>query len=184
MRVLGIDPSLSNFGLAVGTIDLESDQFYLGELKLQESSASKQKGVRKNSDDLERARSLYKALKVGVNWADIIIVEIPVGSQSARAMCSYGICIGLLASIEKPLIQVTPAEVKLAATGTKTATKQQMIDWATNKYPSEHWLTRKVKGVTSYVAKNEHLADAIAAIEAGLKTDQYKLAKQVFKGNT
>jgi len=89
-------------------------------------------------------------------------------------MASYGVCIGILASMKKPLIQVTPNEVKLAAVGKKTATKEQMIEWAINKYPTAPWLTRKFKGQITHVKSNEHLADATAAIHAGVKTDEFK----------
>lgn len=108
-------------------------------------------------------------------------VEIPVGSQSARSMASYGICIGVVASIDKPLIQVTPAEVKLVATGSKTASKDDMIKWATEMYPEGQWLTTNKKGVVSFVNKNEHMADAIAAMHAGVKTDQFKGMLSAFR---
>lgn len=72
-----------------------------------------------------------KELEKDVN---MVVVEVPVGSQSARSMASYGICIGILASITKPMIQVTPTEVKMATVGSKTASKQDMIDWATSAY--------------------------------------------------
>ncbi len=83
-------------------------------------------------------------------------------------MASYGMCIGLLASIQVPLIQVTPAEVKLAACKSKVATKQQMINWATTNYPGANWCKRKLKGVEVLTDKNEHLADALGAIYAGV----------------
>ena len=81
------------------------------------------KTVRKNSDDLNRARKHSEILKEILKDVDIVMVEIPVGSQTARAMASYGICIGILSQIETAMIQVTPTEVKVAATGNKTATK-------------------------------------------------------------
>jgi Holliday junction resolvasome RuvABC endonuclease subunit len=106
----------------------------------------------------------------------VVFAEVPVGSQSSRAMCSYGVCIGLLAGLAArvPLIQVQPTEVKLAAVGTKTASKEEMIEWATGLYPQLPWFTTKRKGVTTFSAKNEHIADAIAAIYAGILTDEFK----------
>ncbi|WP_218958956.1 RuvC family protein [Salinimonas marina] len=108
---------------------------------------------------------------LGVNLA---FVEIPVGSQSARAMASYGICVGLLASIQIPIIQVTPAEVKIAATGSKTATKNEMIHWAVSQYSDADWLTTRRGGQDVVTNKNEHLADAVAAVHAGVKTDTFQ----------
>lgn len=179
ITIAGIDPSLNNFGLAKGIVDLNTLSVELHELALvtTESNATNKKVVRKNSDDLERARKLYTGLHEFIDDVDLVSVEIPVGSQSARAMASYGVCIGVLASIGQPFIQVTPDEVKLSTAGSKTASKAQMIQWATNMYPNLNWLTSKRNGLETYTAKNEHLADAVAAIHAGLLTDQFKFLK-------
>ena len=178
MRIAGVDPSLSNFGMAKGNLDFDQGHpvFDLAELFLQESKSDKAnaKVVRKNSDDLNRARSLHDAMQEFIKDVDLVIVEVPVGSQSARAMASYGVCVGLLASIAQPLIQVTPSEVKLAAVGSKTASKAEMITWATEMYPDAKWLRHKQKGQWKLGNKNEHLADAVAAIHAGLATENFK----------
>lgn len=179
MKVVGVDPSLRNFGLCAGTIDLSHEDFpfELEELKLVESESDKasKKVVRKNSDDLRRATKLQRTMTEFINKheAQMVIVEVPVGSQSARSMASYGICIGVLASIRKPMIQVTPTEVKLSTVGSKTASKDAMIKWATQAYPDAAWLTRKVKGEVTFVAKNEHLADSVAAVHAGILTEPF-----------
>ena len=83
-------------------------------------------------------------------------------------------CLGVLSSITKGLIQVTPTEVKLAACGKKTATKAEMITWAATLYPKVNWYSRKLHGVETLTNKNEHVADAIAAVHAGIKTEQFK----------
>ncbi len=180
LLVASIDPSLKNFGMSRGYIDIDDDDFpyVIEELRLQESKPDKKtaKVVRKNSDDLLRARALYRGMHDMIKDANIVFVEVPVGSQSARSMASYGICIGLLASIGKPVIQVTPTEVKLAATGSKTASKQDMIDWATQAYPDANWLTMKRGGKPVLLNSNEHLADAVAAVHAGILTDQFNQA--------
>ena len=90
-------------------------------------------------------------------------------------MASYGICIGLLASlVDKPMIQVTPLEVKLCSVGTKTATKREMINWAFSQNNSLNWLTRVENGDNILIDKNEHMADAMAAIKAGVSTNEFK----------
>jgi len=179
--VAGLDPSLSNWGQAKGVLDLDTGTFRLNELDLQETSPDNKnrKSVRKNSDDLNRAKLLYTTMSRFLIDVDMVFVEIPVGSQSARSMASYGICIGVLASIGKPVIQVTPAEVKLVATGNKNASKAAMIDWAVKKYPDANWFTKVRNGVTTHTAKNEHLADATACIHAGVKTDEFSQARAI-----
>lgn len=176
MILAGIDPSLRNFGLAKGACDISTGSFEPSDLLLIETASDdkNKKSVRKNSDDLRRSRELYAGMTNFLLGVDLAFVEIPVGSQTARAMTSYGICIGLLASINVPLIQVTPSEVKVAATGNKNATKKEMIEWAVNSYPSAPWLTHKRNNHFKITDKNEHLADAVAAIHAGAKTDTFK----------
>jgi hypothetical protein len=175
--IVGIDISLRNLGVSKGTIDLLTGEISINDLVLTETKAGDKKTakvVRKNSEDLERAIDLREALHKQCEGAKLAFVEIPVGSQSARAMASYGICIGVLASCPIPIVQVTPTEVKLAGAGHKTATKDEMIEWAVAKYPKAPWLKVKRKGKVEIVAKNEHLADAIAAIHAGVLTDQFR----------
>jgi len=176
LKVLGIDPSMNNFGYAFATYDTTTQELKLAAVKLvSPKKESKKKSVRQNSFDLDHCKAHFTELLSYSSSADIVCVEIPVGSQTARAMASYGMCIGLLASVSKPMVQVTPTEVKLAAVGIKTATKAQMIEWATTKYPQLGWLKTQDKNGERFLEKNEHLADAIAVLEASLKTDNFKL---------
>lgn len=182
IKIVGIDPALANFGLAEVTFSMENLTFHVDKLVLPQTESDAGKQVRKNSDDLRRARILHDGLIASCKGAAFAIAEIPVGSQSARAMASYGVCVGVLAACPVPLIQVTASEVKMAATGYKNATKDEMIEWAMHRYPYANWVMRKVKGVMVAQNCNEHLADALAAIEAGVKTDQFKQAISIYQG--
>jgi Holliday junction resolvasome RuvABC endonuclease subunit len=179
IKVVGIDISLSNLGMAVGYYDTEAARFAVEKLVLVETELDKasRKTVRKNSDDLRRATLLQKALTLICKDATVAMVEMPVGSKSARAMASYGVCIGVMASCPVPLIQLTPYEVKEAAVGHKQAAKEEMIAWGADRFPDAPWRrhTRIGKGYKpgDLMAVNEHLADACAAVEAGLKTDEF-----------
>lgn len=169
ITVLGIDPSLRNFGYALAELDLHTLEFEVQQLKLVTTEATKVKTARKNSDDLDRCRAQYQALKEMEKKAKIAFVEMPVGSQSARAMMSYGACMALIGALDIPVIQVTPNEVKIAAVGDKLATKAEMIRWATATHPHEDWL----KSGARYTNANEHLADAVGAIKAGVAGDEF-----------
>lgn len=183
MNIVGVDPSLRNFGIVNAILDTDTLEFEVTSMKLVESedNAKKAKTVRKNSDDLRRARLLHEGFQLACQGASFAFVEVPVGSQSARAMASYGICIGVLASCPISMIQVTPTEVKLAMTGEKTATKDEMIEAAVKAHPGAKWLTRKSGGQLALLAANEHLADATGAIMAGIRTDDFKNAIAMFK---
>jgi hypothetical protein len=179
MKVIGIDISLSNLGIVKAELDPAALTIKVEELHLIETAPAEKsvkKVTRQNSLDLERAILLYEALQEHCQGHAMAFAEVPVGSQSARAMASYGICVGVLASVPIPMIQVTPTEVKLAGFGERTATKEEMIYWAAKKHPEAKWLTQTRKGELHVLNKNEHLADACAAIHAGIKTNDFKRA--------
>lgn len=184
MKIVGIDPSLRNFGIVKADLDLNTMEFKVTDMRLVESedNAKKAKTVRKNSDDLRRARLLHEGFVDACKDASFAFIEVPVGSQSARAMASYGICIGVLAACPIAMIQVTPTEVKLAGTGERTATKGEMIEAAVEAHPYAPWLTRKSGGQRVLMNDNEHLADATFAIAAGIKTDEFKAAVAMLRG--
>jgi len=183
VRVVGLDPALSNLGIAIACVNIHTLDIRIEELRLIQTEGDKKsaKTVRKNSDDLRRSRLLFEGMVDACEGAAFAIAEVPIGSQSARAMASYGVCMGLLASCPLPIVQVQPSEAKLAATGSKTAPKDKMIEWAMGKYPDANWLMVERGGRMVPVDKNEHLADAIASIEAGIRTDQFKQATALLK---
>lgn len=172
IQVVGFDPSLRNWGYAKGVlIPGVNLSLEVSEVGVISPTIPTGKQIRQNSLDLESAMQLATHAIELSQEAQAVFVEVPVGSQSARAMASYGICVGVLGALRAssiPFFEVTPTEVKLASCGNKTATKQQMIAWATQKHPEANWptYTRKGDQVISE-AKAEHMADAIAAIYAG-----------------
>jgi len=178
IKVLGCDPSLRNWGLALGTYHVGTQRLTIDRISVTNPELSKNKQVRQNSLDLEAAYQLYNGVLDFVDKVNAVFVEVPVGSQSARAMASYGICIGVLGALRAngiPFFEVTPTEVKLAGAGKKTASKQDMIQWATAKHPEANWPTYKEHGsILISEAKAEHQADAIAAIYAGISCNAFK----------
>lgn len=178
--VLGMDPSLRNWGLAASELDLATGVMDTPELSLVEPKDLQGKQVRQNSNDLWLAEQSSTVVMEAARKAKVIFVEIPVGSQSARAMASYGVCIGILGSIRAegiPLIEVSPLEVKLGFTGSRTATKQDMIDMAIKWYPQAKFPMFRGK----LASKAEHVADAIGAIHAGVKTSSFQNLMRLFK---
>jgi len=175
--VAGFDPSFNNFGIVTAGVCIETQEVFIFDMELVASKPDKavRKVVRKNSEDLARARVLQQAMAGACEGKTIAFAEVPVGSQSARAMASYGVCVGVLASCPIPLVEVTPSEVKMAGAGTKTASKDDMIQWAVAKHPNAPWRRTKRNGVMVLTNDNEHLADALAAIYAGMATEQFRL---------
>ena len=186
INVLGNDPSLKNWGIAKGSLDLETNKLKIDGLFVVNPEVSTGKAVRQNSKDVEAATGLFAHVHHFMKDAKLSFVEVPHGSQSSRAMAGYGICCGVIGSLScqyAPPIQVNAAEVKLAATGNKEATKKEMIQWAMDKHPEAPWPMNTRKGVTSVnESKAEHMADAIASIYAGMETAQYKQFRNAVLG--
>lgn len=188
IRVCGIDPSLRAMGLAKGTLDLATGELEITELRLVETEKESGKAIRVNSDDLRRCSILTEALHAWLPGSHVAFAEIPSGAQSAAAAKALGMATAILAGVgivgdfKGRLIQVTASEVKKLATGSKVASKEEMIAAAFDSWPDAPWLTRKIKGNIEPLAKNEHLADASWAINAGIQTDQFKSLIQLLRG--
>lgn len=180
--VLGCDPSFRNWGLASAELDLITGELSSPVLRLiQTGDEPKGKQVRQNSYDLEAAEYLFKQLKPIVEKAKVIFVEVPHGSQSAASMKGYGICIGLLGSLRASgyqIIEVTESESKKLFTGSRTATKKDMIQTAVGHYPESNWPKHAGKISES---KAEHMADAIAAIHAGVNTPVFQQLMRLYE---
>ena len=179
IRILGIDPALRNTGLAIADYDLKTGELNVTNVEIAQTESGKDgKVVRKSSDDLSRARSIVKEINraIFVYKPTLAMAEVPGGCQNARGAFSNGVCCGFLACLSLPLIEVSPMEVKLASVGVKNASKDQMIQWAVAKWPNAGWFTRKLKGQVVVTKDNEHVADACAAIAAGLLTAQFAQA--------
>jgi Holliday junction resolvasome RuvABC endonuclease subunit len=177
IRAVSFDPALANFGIARVIINLVTLQIGVEKTALITTEKRTTKVVRQNSDDLRRAQELQRAMVANCGACMIAFAEIPTGAQSARAMYAFGAAVGILASCPVPLIQVQPFETKLATVGTKTASKEEMIEWAYGLYPHLPWL--HYEKATKNHAKgdlhddNEHVADAIAVAHAGVRTDEF-----------
>ena len=178
IRVVGQDPSLRNWGLSVGLYDTDTKKLTIESVSVINPVLSTNKQVRQNSLDLEASKQLFMGAFKATQGAHAVFIEAPVGSQSARAMASYGICMGILGSCRAQgahFFEVSPTEVKLASAGNKTATKQDMISWAMSKHPEANWPVIRKQGVELVNAgKAEHMADATAAIYAGLASNSFK----------
>jgi Holliday junction resolvasome RuvABC endonuclease subunit len=162
--LMGIDAAFANTGMALGYWDVKLGRVGIEEIRLVSTEADKanKKVVRKNSDDLRRAREVVEGLRSAIaeHSPRFAFCEVPFGAQSARAAWALGISVGIIANVSVPVIQVTPKEVK-EVVAEKFPDKAQMIAWAVKMYPDINWPKHGGK-ITA--GKAEHMADAIAAI--------------------
>lgn len=178
LRVVGFDPSLRNWGIAAGLYCTVSHTLTVKSLEVICAELPDSKQVRVSSKDLESAYQLRCGVQKYLDHAQVVFVEMPSGSQSASGAKANGICYGVLGSIRAnghPFFELTAKAVKVAATGNANATKQQMIDWAVATHPEAPWPTHKKAGqVLITTGTAEHMADATAAIRAGVQSHEFK----------
>ncbi|WP_374335331.1 hypothetical protein [Methyloversatilis sp.] len=167
---------MSNWGIAVAMVDIDTLEVEIENLVLIETEPETKKGVRKDSDDLRRAHEVRDGMLLACIGAAFAISEVPFMTPQGYASANFnsGLVTGVLASCPVPLIQVFPQEVKKLITGSRHAAKEEIIEWAAEKYPDAPWKKVKRGGKMVLTKANEHLADAVAAIHAGLESDQFK----------
>lgn len=174
VNVVGLDPSLRNWGVAEAKLGLESGVLSTPQLKvITTADEPKGKQVRQNSYDLLASSELAGAMLLLIPTTKFFFVEVPHGSQSAQAMKGYGICIGILGfmrAMGATIIEVSASENKKGFTGDSKATKKMMIDTAVGHYPDANW---PIHGGKIVAGTAEHMADAIAAIHAGVNTPEF-----------
>lgn len=179
-KVLGLDGSLSNFGMTVVTVDfIKKSIVSIDELVL--STTSKAATGKRSDDDFLRFRQHWLKINELTDKYNIqkIYGEIPAGAQDARASFAFGGVTSMLSGLSCffDVQTVTPIEVKVATTGVKYADKEDVISAVHTSFPDADWIVSKRKNkmnITNdkglYLGNsNEHLADAVGTVLAGLK---------------
>lgn len=180
MRVIGIDPGFANVGWAIGELGGGTESIVKVGC-IQTKPSVKKKRIRASEDNLERGIAVARELRLVIlEWKPkIILAEGPGGAQGFKAAFGLGAGTGLVASLvawtDLPIRQVTPQELKVALTGKADASKDDIADAVTERFPSAAEFIRK-----SYPkARHEHPFDAIAVIIACLDADVVKVLRQV-----
>ena len=168
LKIVSFDPSLRNWGQAAATYS--DGVLKIIETNIIKTSNTKSKSVKQNASDILSASVLYTGLLKSVRWADVICIEVPHGSQSSRAMVSYGICvalIGVISTINPNIVQVSANDVKAIVQTDRShkPSKQDVISWVKAHHP-------EAKLPNSLSA--EHICDAIVAIHAAMPKPEFK----------
>lgn len=156
LNVLSFDPSLSNWGIAY--IQYSPDTFDVIATDIIQTKPIKKSKLSKAQQDLLRIDELYAGIQLCLEDVDVIVIELPIGSQTARAAVGYGACLALVASLPLPRLYVSPGQVKKVV-GKHTTTKEEIIEWVDNLHPATLHPTK---------SKAEHQADAVVAAYAAL----------------
>lgn len=95
VTVIGVDPSLANWGMAKATVSLSTlEVVNIERLMLVPTAKATAKSVRASSDDLRRACELHDAFQAFCRGAAVVVAEIPSGTQSARGRCRMASVLG------------------------------------------------------------------------------------------
>lgn len=187
IRVGGADPSLTNTGLAKFDLNLATGLLTPIAIDLVVTEPQVTKQTRCNSDDLRRCQEITTRIHEFLSDCSMVFGEIPSGAQSARAAYAFGMVLGIWGgvSLKIPLVQVMPSETKVAATGSKHGSKDEIIAWAVKLYPKLQWRVYdrnfKTKKKGDLKDDNEHIADAVAVIHAGIKLAEFQRSVTMWK---
>lgn len=179
ITIAGLDGSLRNFGITKMSYDLATEELAVLDMLLITTEKSAIKTVRSSSDNLQRAQKISRGVEKFLQGVTTVFGEVPSGGQDYKSVLGFGIVIGIYAGIKPPFLEVSPSETKMATVGTKTASKQEMIEWGAEKYPNAPWLLTKRKGVMVPTLANEHLADACAIVHAGVLTPAFQQVRAI-----
>lgn len=186
IKIVAMDPSMRNWGIAIIIMDLDTYEYHVEDLQVIQSNKDPKKAKKKSSRDIMTVEELLEGVIPHVEDADVIIAETPIGGRDSAAALSYSICISIIAAINISFVkvfEVTPHEVKLNVV--KDASKAQMIDWAVRMHPEAPWKYRKLKGEQVIVSGfAEHVSDAIGAFYAASKKNTFFKLIQNLKDNT
>lgn len=178
-NVVSVDPSFRNWGMIRGVLS-PCGGFEVLSAVLHNEAPPVHKS--KSMSDLLRSEYISNCYREYVSAADVVFVELPTGSKSARAAKLSGICTGILSQYRTGLdgprvFYVTPAAVK-KITGLATPDKKDMMDWAYARHPGQFWVPYANGEILNKNGKllgaNEHIADAIAITYAGLVLKEFK----------
>jgi hypothetical protein len=183
IKIVAMDPSLSHFGIAKLSVDVDTLDAQIEDLILCKTAPEDKKTMVKSSDDLRRAVLIRTAMTQACEGAALAIAELPFYSARdySSAIFNCGVVIGVLSSCPVPLIPVDFRTVKLHAVGHPQASKAEMIEWATNRWPTAPWILTKRGGKMVPTQDNEHLADACAVGIAGTKSASFKQAIAMYR---
>jgi Holliday junction resolvasome RuvABC endonuclease subunit len=155
IRILTNDPSFTAWGWAV--IDMKGNVIKVGCIKTEPES--KKRRIRKGDDTVRRIGEINNVLLsvIGEHNVQIILCELPHGSQNAQAAVMIGAVAGITQTLADckglPIDWYSEQDAKKHLTGKKSVTKTEIVNAISNIYEVP-W-----KGIKYH---DEAVADAMA----------------------
>jgi len=177
IRILGADPGLATFGLAV--IDISDEQDVLIHAgSILTAKSNKKLGVLVAEDNVRRTRDLLAALAPLLAANDIRAIcaerfSAPRNSSAAaKVALAWGALIAHADLLRVPIVQPSPQEVKLAVCGKRSASKTEVEIAMRQRYRGPV-STEALAEMDDNLAPShqEHAFDAMAVAVACLDSD-------------
>jgi len=163
LKILGIDPGLANMGVALFLFHPDEGYALEDVVLITTKKDSKKRGLRQKSDDARRLQKVIAQFRGIVRqWEpDVCSFEdVPTLRNSTavrKVAMSWGACYAVAS--ERPgtlLLEYGPQDLKVVVTGSKTASKVDIIETLSKRFPA-------LAESTIAPSKKEHVADAVAA---------------------
>lgn len=168
MRILSIDPSLSN--TAIVALDTDGKTVKPVGYILSQTKPQK-KGTPVMPHRFERCKQHFENIDLAIRMykPDVVFFEYPTGSQSSAAAVGVGVSLSICAYVSSmlPTHGFKASQVKKKVNGTNSASKKEVISYVNNRYPN--FLPTKNKKGDINEGKAEHIADAIVIAEVGIE---------------
>ena len=171
MRIVGFDPGLSSFGVAIIAVD-KAGEARVEALKVIRTQRSAKKRHLRAVDDLaDRLKTIAAALQTVLTAPDVIAIAIEGGVLPFRkirpsVVSALGRARGLvdmLAVIHSlAVVELTPQETKLALAGKRSASKAEVQLGVEGRCPETQTMWPKQRTLI------EHASDAAAVALAAL----------------
>jgi Holliday junction resolvasome RuvABC endonuclease subunit len=183
-RILALDVAFSNLGWAVMS-PKDDDWECLSAYVIETKRSDKKQAVRVADDDISRCCFIYRSLCELIERCGIrgVIAEMPTGgAKGARPHRCMGMSSAIVACVVEtyklPAEYTTPLAGKTAATGSKKASKKQMMEAIAKRYPGSTTAFKLKRGSkTEYENRYEHAADAVAAFMSAKDGNLVRLIK-------
>lgn len=180
LRVMSLDAGLCNTGVVITQFRPQVGQWFLvtTPVCISTEKESERRHIYATDDKVRRVKDIYGPLRALVKrWEpSLLVAELPLsGGKSAAAHASMAmaitICACLSVEFDLPLRNYNWDDIKLAATGVRSAGKLDVQRAIAGLFPAAAAMFVNPKKKSGYRDEFEHIADALGAWLAAVNSD-------------
>lgn len=182
---IGIDPGLASVGVSVVRITRAGLQ-PVAAMVIRTQKAARKRRVRAADDNFERIITIAGTLREVVDAYKPVAVcaESMSWPRNAANAAKMALCWGAMAALIEarglPVVQISPQELKLALTGKRNATKEEVEAALCERFGAAALNKAGIKDIPRF--QQEHAIDALAAVVASEGAEVIRMARQMVHG--